>query len=350
MGELAKVENPNGPDQPSMVSVPDSPEHASHGDEIQSALKAMEAAAQPSANQEESPPQDSIDNEDAPKAEPADPAQKPQADADSAEAAVVEEPAGSKGRAWATIKQTEKRMRHERQQLKEEMHRFRMEREQFAQQAQQQQDLKQRMAQDPFGTLQGEFGLTYDKLTNMALQPGAQQSTQAQPNGEITKVMEEVQQLRQEIAASRQKDYVSDYQTKIRSEIKSDDYELLRTLPNAEQEVFSYAAGYAQKTGELLSAKEAADTMQDQWRDHIRKISSNKAARQLLGLGETNTASEPTGQNGSAAGTAEPSTVTNSMTTPPPKGLNKEAQPMSHHDEVKRALAALSGDPWATLE
>lgn len=341
----AKAEQPAAPQndvtlasrQEPLVRVPDNPVFGDTPDLIREGLAAMEGK-DPAT--------------EAPKKEaaPVEPDAAPQEAAPGEEA-----PAGPSAKGWAAVKIAEKKLRAERSKFENErqagmyqIQQMRAEIEALKKaSATQSEDIKAAFAKDAFGTLKSHFGVTLNDLAQMAL--NEQSAPPVRSDDQESKVLrEKLERLERTIQERDQQAQVRQYQEGIAQTLADERFELLQTMPNAANEVFEVARGYAQKTGQVLPPDKAAGILLSYWERHLSQVSSHKAARRVLGLPD----SDDAGANNRTAPRPKgpKKTLPNQLSSPPPARSNEDPGELSEHEELMRAAKLIPEDAWSQLD
>ncbi len=201
------------------------------------------------------------------------------------------------------------------------------------------------------------LGFSHDDIANMLLKGEGQAPKQA-PSSLEEKLLSKIESLEQQIKADKEerqreqsqksiKQQVDDYKNSLNTLLDTEDYELLKTMPNATHEIMSFASGIMQQKQQYLQPKEAADMMLEHYKAHLSQLSSNPVARQLLGLKseEAKPEAEPEVE------TTPSPTLTKSMQEAPVR--EREPEPglfETEHQEIQAALSKVPKDIWETME
>lgn len=261
----------------------------------------------------------------------------------SAEPPASEEPEpGSPSLAWAKIKKAEKKLKEERQELKKELHALRQEKEQSSSADT---SLKDRMSQDLFGTIQKEFGLTFNDMAQMVIKDqDSIQPKKDQPTEEVAALRAELEELKQQLSNQETRRGINQYAQETQKVLADEKFSALRTMPNALDEVMEYATLYAKEYGEYLQPSDVAGILQDEWVETLKSATSDSAVRQLLDLATDSTdASTQPRQDASV-----PKTLTRDADTPPPVDPDKaeekgiDLSKLTPRQAAQRALVFLN--------
>lgn len=283
----------------------------------------------------EAPPEQSADAEPNESAEPPEDA----AQADGAEeGAEADEQIAPR---LAMLKRRDRLLSQREQQLK-----------QREKQLEEQEAALRRLDDDPLAVL-NERGISFNDLAERVLGelPGQQGASPADAKTLREQIRQEVlEEVRKELgqrdAKTTQQRIVEDYRRDIGTALAGEEFALLRTNPDAVEEVLQFAAANARE-GIELTPEQAARTIQQEYREHLSSQLSHKAVRQALGLeaNETTAPSDP-----KAKDTASPKglqTLTNASTANPTRASQEDLDvlEMSEEEQMRWALnqAALQG-------
>lgn len=319
-------------DQAPMVKTPDNPEFGDTAAVINDALKAM--GAEPNVSKQ-------------PATVPLIVEAKPETTTEPAT------PTGPTAKGWAAIKNAETKLRQERERFSEERkatthaaQQARAEADKILAEARQQAvDIKSAFSKDPFGVLKNQFGVTLNDLAQLAL---SDQTTlpQARPSEDPEKkaLMERLDRLEKKDQQAQQENQLNAYKAGIKRALASEDFSILETMPNAEQEIIEVAAGYARKTGEVLQPDKAAAILKKYWEQHLSKVGSHAAARRVLGLPDP----VASGANGNPAPRPKgpKKTLTNQLSSPSPAVPQRLPDNLSEEEELRRAAELIPEGAW----
>ena len=266
-------------------------------------------------------------------------AQAPQAEPEAAEP--TPEPTAV-DRSWSAIKAREKS--------------FLQERNDFAQEKQIMQQLKAELetAKSEASRYKGDFksdplkflednGMDFEDLSRRVLNNG-EASPQEMIRRESTTHRTELENTRKELAEIKQQlqdqgnqRMVREYRDKIGSVLKKDEYEFLRSYPDAADLVFGMASRYAENHNEVLTADDAAARIQEELTDQLKALAKSPAIQRILGLAGTDK-EQPAHSQTSTPSVSSGQTLKNSMAAAPPS--EPEERPAATEYEALQRIAA----------
>lgn len=145
--------------------------------------------------------------------------------------------------------------------------------------------LEQRLKQNPLEALK-ELGLGYDKLTQLAINDGRltpemqmelwKQELESKQRSELDTIRKELADREQREAQQREQQVLNQFKDNIKSFISEHpEYEMIQAT-NQPDLVFSLIDEHFQKSGKVLSIKEAADHIESHLESEARKLLSLK--------------------------------------------------------------------------
>lgn len=211
---------------------------------------------------------------------------KEQVEADNETKAELSEESGEESedkpkpfaRSWEAIAKAEKKNREAASQLKEQ-------REQFEQQQARLEELQskfQNLDQDPVQfALQNLTTQQYEQLARKVIDTNGEALGRAgepkQENPEIAELRQQIQQMQQSTQSAAVQKAVTDYKGQINQAIEgSDDLAILKTWPNAVDEVYAFAESYYSQTEEALTPADAAASIKETLVEAIKAVHQSK--------------------------------------------------------------------------
>jgi hypothetical protein len=241
-------------------------------------------------------------------------------------------------RSWAAIKAHERRLVEERAKFKEEKRAADQAQQQYQQAQDRLKQLEGGFKEDPLSFLE-ENGVKFEDLANRVLNDGKAtpeeliKKQEESRKSEIAAMREEITKLRQAQDNRENERLISEYQRELSSTLKGDEFGLLRAYGDAEGMVFNAASSYASEHGEVLTPEDAARRVQGELEDQLKRLSTNKAIRDLLGLSkkESDEAKAPDEQPESKL-----TTLTNALAATPASDVTDRSG-MSRHQRLMHA-------------
>lgn len=266
--------------------------------------------------------------------------------------------AGPASRGWAAVKEQEKLVRLDRQQLAREKQEFAaaksaFEKAQAAAPRGSQVSVEDFKA-DPFGTLE-RMGVPFAHLADRAIrgdvaakprqgQEGQKSVEPAGPESELTKKIEQLQARLDEQEAQRT---MAEYTGKVETALAGDQFKLIRAYPGVVDEAVALAVQYAQEYGEVLTPAKALDMLQTEFKEQLSSLRSHEAVREIFGAAApTQPASTPPAVPN--AQPAQPKTLTQSLVSQPAVSKQEErSRPQTETEMLMEAAKLLPPDVWA---
>ena len=255
-------------------------------------------------------------------------------------------------RSWAAVQRHETKLRAERDQLKRAQAEFEQSQTDSATQREQLKLLQGGLKEDPLKVLK-DNGITFEDLAKRVLNEGSAspeeliRRNRETHSSELDSLRQEVASLKSQQAERENERMVRDYQGEIKKALASDEFELLRAYPDAEEMVFEVASRVAAERSEVLTAAEASRRIQGQVREKLTALATNKAVRSLLGLQDAEKEESPPPDNDEQS-TKPPggiNTLTNSLAgTPAVEGSNFDGSSALSTYEMLRRAAQLVKD------
>lgn len=256
-------------------------------------------------------------------------------------------PAVPESRGWAEVKRAEAKNVADRKALAEREAKLEAAVKQFQTMAQQQGNIIDEVRRDPFAVL-AKAGWTQKSLMDYAARVASGEAP-VTPDASVVpqapqKPAVDADQIIQKVMA-----YTADreYKADLRMELSKPGYELLRTYPNVEKELYNFCVKYAAGRGEILTPDMAARMLQDEYRDFLRTTGSQEPVRQVLGLAAAPTPTPaPAPQPAPAPRPAKPvpTTITNAVGTIPAAPPSWKDLP--EHAKIAAVAQALPKDIW----
>lgn len=254
-------------------------------------------------------------------------------------------------RSWAAIQRHEKKLREERDAFKQDRSAFDKDQADVANLREQLNVLQGGLRDDPLKFLK-DNGVPFDELAKRVLNEGSAtpeeliRRNQESSQTEMEKLREQVSSLQKQNAERDNQRMIQEYQGEITQALKSDDFELLRAYPDANERVFELVSRFASQHGEVLTPVAAANRIQGEMRENLMSLASNQAVKALLGLqdaGAEETPPEPEEQSPQPIGGIN--TLTNSLAaTPAAEQTNFDGSSALSRYELLRRAALLVKD------
>lgn len=278
---------------------------------MSAAAKAPETAAAPEAQPQQPQAPETIESVLAEiKAESAE--GEPQGAEQPAEPAADGQPVddGPAATGWAAIRKQEKRLVRERKELSERT-------KQIQQRLEEIERRDREFDENPVEFMQRR-GLTFDDLARRVLGEGKPSQEELQRRGteqqtsEVKQLSEKIARLESMLASERETSMIAQYRSSVDDVMKGSEFELLRSMPDAAHEVMNLADRWAAERNELLSARDAAVKIQDEYRKHLEGLSTHEAVRRFFGAAGSQ--QQKRGRSQVPQGTGEsPRTLTNNL-------------------------------------
>ena len=148
--------------------------------------------------------------------------------------------------------------------------------------------LEYRLKKDPLTTL-SELGLSYDKLTELALNDGKltpdmqmelmKREMEEQYNSKFNSLKEELESYRQSQEEAKYEETVNSFKQELTSFVnQGESYDLIRAT-DAVDLVYEEIENHFQSTGEILDMEKAAEVIESQLREEYETILSKNAEK-----------------------------------------------------------------------
>jgi len=200
---------------------------------------------------------------------------------------------------FAALSRQEKQLRLKEQeidnklaQLEEKLSSLQQPEQQEAEQSEPELPLEYRLKKDPFGTL-NELGLSYDKLTQLALNDGKltpdmqmelmRQEIDQKYSNEIESLRNEILEKEKQQEERQYEETVQNYMNELTNFVNDNDqYELIRAN-DAVDTVFDVIEDYYKETGRILSKQEAADQVEAYLEEEAERLFKLKKLQSKFG-------------------------------------------------------------------
>lgn len=141
--------------------------------------------------------------------------------------------------------------------------------------------LEYRLKRDPLGTLK-ELGLSYDELTNLALNDGKlspeaqlelmRQDMDKKYSGELQQLKEELKAKEERLEEEKFNETVNNFKGELTNFVNDNDkYELIRAN-DAVEVIYDVIEQHYSDTGRILSKEEAADQVEEYFEQEVEKL------------------------------------------------------------------------------
>jgi hypothetical protein len=191
-----------------------------------------------------------------------------------------QEPEADESDRWAVLTEQEQTIRKLRAQTKE------ME---AAVQAAKQQNPFDEFRKNPFAFME-KAGLSFDTLAEAVVKGETDKVGQAAPKDPMAdaptwarELFTKVQGLEQQTRQQEHSKNDAVYRQNASEVLKKEQYAILETLSNAEEQIYQIALAHAERTGEVLPPEVIADTLAEEWTAHLKKVGTNKALLAAIG-------------------------------------------------------------------
>lgn len=310
---------------------------ASEADEMAAALATLENG--------EAPPADDDKAGEKPPAEGA--------DGETQEAKIEGEtddkpPEGPASGGWSKVLKREKRIAAREKALKESEAKIQARMSEIEERLAQVQQMESEWSGDPVAAL-AKRGISFDDVARRYLNDGKASPEELarrekEQQGSQTKALEEKLARVERLLEKQNEDRaVGEYKAGVKAVLSDPEFDLLRSDPDAEEEVFALADKWMAKHNEVLQPREAASKLQAEFRKRLSALGSHQAVRSLL-LGANSAQSQQAvggpGQVPRGNGAPGPKTLTNNLAATPSAG-EPNLDSLSEEDEIQHALRLL---------
>lgn len=156
--------------------------------------------------------------------------------------------------------------------------------------------LEYRLKRDPLGTLK-ELGLSYDELTNLALNDGKlspeaqldlmRQDIEQKYSGELQQLREELKAKEERLEEEKFNETVNNFKGELTNFVNdTDKYELIRAN-DAVEVIYDVIEQHYSDTGRILSKEEAADQVEEYFEQEVEKLLKLNKLKNKFGAPQT---------------------------------------------------------------
>lgn len=254
-----------------------------------------------------------------------------------------EEPKGPASRVWASVRKREQKLLAKRKEFEAVQQEWNGRLQNAEKRWQETQALAKEIEEDLPGFIARRGLSAEDVVRSLIGKKGEAPKPQpkAEDDDRVKAQEERLARLEESIRQREIQAKVSEYRANIRATLATEEFELLRGLPDAETEVYELADKWANHRNEVLTPREAAEKLQIELRKQLEKLGSNPAVRKLLGGADVRAGSGQS-QAPRGNGTGSPKTLTNNLAATPsadPPSLDA----LSEEDEFQAALRLVQG-------
>lgn len=259
---------------------------------------------------------------------------------------------------WAAVKKAEQEARRMRDTAKRELAEAKKLREQLQNSGKTQADILADIKKDPRNI--EKYGISLQEVIDRVLTEGkpTEGTAKREVNEELTAVKRELAEMKQFIQRQQAQTAEEKFKERFSSTLQGEEFELLRSHPDAWSECVAFAAEYYQAHGKMdLTPAQIAGHLQDTWREHLTSLRSAKAVRKVFGLpdeeapeGADESEPEPKVPPRKTSGPAAPKTVTSTMSSSPTRGAPPAKVNRTNDDDIVREAAKLvPKDAWDSM-
>lgn len=317
--------------------------------ELESSM--LELSPEPNANSIEPPAEPKLTVEPAPVQEEVPPAKEEEQEAAPAkpEEPVEEEPKEYASQ-WADIKAREREVREGKARLKAQSYKLSQEQERLKTVDHKNYINVEELRDNPIKAL-AKFNMRFDELGVRALEVdgleyGDKQATRNDPiyDRKFKDLEEQNKQLSNQMQQMTHQNQINKFNTEVDQVLSNDEFNLLRTVPDANKQIGDLAVRHNEDTGEMLTFREYAVIVQDTYREQLQELRSVEAVRQVLGIPSEANTQKP-------APPKEPASPPEPSAAKPPVWTPNEEDDVNLNDyeELEKATQLVSPETWAHL-
>lgn len=233
---------------------------------------------------------------------------------------------------------------------------FQAERDQFEQQKSKLahwENAEKALRNDPLGFLQAR-GITYEQLTQMALEPNSYRPPAPDNSDQISKLQQQIEQQNEERRKEREQreqeeqdrkaqQQLDEYQQTINNHVSSgaEKYELIQHM-NAQKDVLDLTVEYYQNTGQLIPVDRACQMVEEKLEKQARTfLGAKKFAQQQPTSPPPTSPSAPAPTSQSVTKTDPFNTISSNLSGASNPLPTNESKPMDEKDAMDRAMERL---------
>lgn len=275
--------------------------------------------------------------------------QEPQEPAEGEEASEAKEgdedaPEGSAASGWAKVRKRERKLREQAEQIKAQEQRIQQEAQRLEHMHKAVEDYRAKLKQDPLSALE-EAGYTFETLAKRIIdgEVPAHAPQPGQSNPQIEAMAKQLQAMQERMNQREAALEAQGMQIQASQALQSEDFALLNTADDPVGEIITVQKHY-QSQGQYISAHDAAQLLQKNYIDQLRKLGQNEHVRKIL-LGD---AASQQSAGHSQAPQSKPTTgspaktLSNNMASAPMVPIDLD-RTYTEAEEIAMALKQITG-------